>query len=44
LRNQGVEQAQGYYWSPPLAAADFATWVAEFSGGSTRQARALELV
>lgn len=43
LRDQGVEQAQGYYWSPPVAAKDFAAWAAEFNGGSTRQARILEL-
>ena len=44
LRAHGVQRAQGYYWSPPLPGDEFERWAADFSGGSTRLARKLELI
>lgn len=43
LRAHGIAQAQGFYWSKPIAAADLAEWVDNFSGGSTQQVRKLEI-
>ena len=44
LQAQGVEQAQGFYWSEPLPAAELDEWLDGFSGGMTRQIEILKLV
>jgi EAL domain-containing protein (putative c-di-GMP-specific phosphodiesterase class I) len=44
IQNSGIEQAQGYYWSPPMAADAFADWAQNFSGGATQQSKILQLI
>jgi diguanylate cyclase (GGDEF)-like protein len=43
LQANGIDKAQGYYWSKPLPGDQIAEWVSGFSGGSTVAVRALEL-
>jgi diguanylate cyclase (GGDEF)-like protein len=43
IRENGVERAQGFYFSEPLPAESFGRWVQEFAGGSTVETRALQL-
>jgi CheY-like chemotaxis protein len=33
LRELGCERAQGYFWSPPLPAADMGRWISSHAGG-----------
>jgi len=44
IQNMGIEQAQGYYWSPPLPAAEFTDWAQKFSGGATQHSKILQLI
>jgi diguanylate cyclase (GGDEF)-like protein len=44
IQDSGIEQAQGYYWSPPLPPAAFTEWAEHFSGGATQQSKILQLI
>jgi EAL domain-containing protein (putative c-di-GMP-specific phosphodiesterase class I) len=43
IQENGVERAQGFYFSKPLPAEIFGRWVREFTGGSTVEIRTLQL-
>jgi EAL domain-containing protein (putative c-di-GMP-specific phosphodiesterase class I) len=43
LQAHGVDRAQGYYWSEPLAIEEIAQWIENYTGGSTRSFRRDEL-
>jgi diguanylate cyclase (GGDEF)-like protein len=44
LRDHKVDRAQGYYWSPPLPATELIDWLRNFSGGSTAELPALQIM
>ncbi len=44
LRDHGVDQAQGYYWSRPIPADEISAWAEQFSGGNTCEVKSLKLV
>lgn len=44
LRENGVDRAQGFYWSKPIPADKFTEWLRNFSGGETVQVKPLQLV
>jgi diguanylate cyclase (GGDEF)-like protein len=43
LKAQGIDSAQGFYWSDPIPADELAKWISGFTGGSTQYVRALDL-
>ena len=42
IRENGVERAQGFYFSEPLPAEVFGRWARDFTGGSTIETRTLQ--
>jgi len=44
LRENGVDRAQGFYWSEPIPADAFNEWLRNFTGGETVQVKPLKIV
>ena len=44
LRENGVDRAQGFYWSKPIPADEFDKWLRDFSGGETVEVKPLKIV
>jgi EAL domain-containing protein (putative c-di-GMP-specific phosphodiesterase class I) len=44
LRENGVDRAQGFYWSKPIPANEFEEWLRCFSGDEKKQLKPLKIV